>query len=873
MKSIGTKLTAITLCVTLIGISITAIISIFISSNVITQETFDRVFYNTESEAYRMDSWLYSKMAIATTISNIMSHRADDINTLADYLWDNPGFADDMTIRPKLNQVLQEHEAVFQVYIGFTNGRAQTGSGAIFDYFGERGSIHWTSYMRPWYMLAMTDHSRTHITTPYVDSATGLWCLTVTRTIDNGNLGALGLDIFVADLEEIVFGLDLGEGSTAMLLGTTGNIYVHQNENYTPIGTGNFHNIAEIANGNYSDVWEAVQRGEPIVTARDEHGIMQHFITKQLDSTGWYFVAAIPVSVVNQPMSNLIFTIVPIVIVIVVITIILIYSISKKMITNPLTTLSRTVKDVSSGNINIDLDNSNISDDEIGTLTADVYKLADIIKNMVTDLNDAYKKYQLEGDIHYSIDETKYENSFKEMVGAINTLLSSLTKDFIDIAQIMNDGDFNKKSDYSAWVGEWDFMPKAVESLMGNLKGVSTEVNAMIESIAKNGDLSFKIDESKYSGDWRNMMEGLNSVVAAVDAPIKCILYCMEEMKSGNFDLESLDANVRARGANPDAVAYNGSFKTIVSAVDETLTEISSYITEITEGLSEISSGNLTTSITRNYLGSFAPIRDSLNNITTTLNKTMSEISSASEQVLSGAKQISTSAMDLANGAQQQAGSIEELNASIDMISQQTKQNTDSADNAYTLSNLSTQNANEGNDAMNQMLEAMDQIKVSSGDISKVIKVIQDIAFQTNLLALNAAVEAARAGDAGKGFSVVAEEVRNLAARSQAAATETTGLIENSINRVDTGAGIADTTAQLLNAIVTNAEKVLEVINQISDASKEQSEAVGQVSVGVGQISSVVQSNSAISEETAAAAEELNSQAEFLRQLVSYFKL
>jgi methyl-accepting chemotaxis protein len=392
-------------------------------------------------------------------------------------------------------------------------------------------------------------------------------------------------------------------------------------------------------------------------------------------------------------------------------------------------------------------------------------------------------------------------------------------------------------------------------SLQRMLKDAKALANAGIE-----GQLSTRADLSEHTGSFRAIIEGFNRSLDAFTAPIQEIVDVLKEMQKGRL-------SVSVTGE------YPGDYADIKNALNDTITTIKGYVEEVSLNLENMAQGNLTGSIETEYRGDFITLRDSINMIIDSFNRLLKEILLAANQVASGTRQVSDGSQAIATGATEQAGAIEQLTSTITHITEQTKLNAQHADKTKALSTEVRSNAKDGDIKMDSMQHAMTVIKESSENISQIIKVIDDIAFQTNILALNAAVEAARAGVHGRGFAVVAEEVRNLAARSAKAASETTVLIENSVQRVQQGMQIADETARSLRKIVEGVDDTVALVSHIADASNKQASAITQINSGIDNLSDVVQNNSATSEETAAAAQELSSQAETLKSMVMQFEL
>ncbi len=300
---------------------------------------------------------------------------------------------------------------------------------------------------------------------------------------------------------------------------------------------------------------------------------------------------------------------------------------------------------------------------------------------------------------------------------------------------------------------------------------------------------------------------------------------------------------------------------------------INSYIHDMIQKLNYIANGDLCFTMDLDYIGDFGAIKTAFVKTTSTLSHTLSMIESAAGQVNTGTDQVSSGAQALAAGSTEQASSVEELSASITTISAQAAENSENAKKAAQYVEQTSQNVENGGNHMQQLTVAMDNIGSASDQITNITKVIEDIAFQTNILSLNAAIEAARAGTAGKGFSVVADEVRNLAAKSAEAAKKTADLIQHSVNAVHDGTQITRKTAEILKEISQTTDIIHDIVDKINFSTSDQASSIDQIRLGLEQVSAVVQTNAATAEENSAASEEMSAQANMLRDEVGKFRL
>ena len=528
-----------------------------------------------------------------------------------------------------------------------------------------------------------------------------------------------------------------------------------------------------------------------------------------------------------------------------------------KSILNAIKRLINSASEVSNGNLSINLYTDGKT--EFDQLSNSIDNMINIFKECICDINTLSNEFK-NGDIDYQIDEKKFTGDYKQVAIGVNKTVKYLIQDTTEILNVINEyanGNFNAK--LKQLPGKKSIFNDQVNLLQKNLKQINNEINNLAVC-AKEGDLSVRINENNYNGDWRILSNNLNELVITCFKPIEEVINVFLDISQGNFNTSILGE-------------YKGDFEQIKISANYSIENIRNYIFEISENLQKISDGNLSINIDKEYIGEFDIIKNSINKISDKLGTLIKEINNSSKQVASNVAQMSQINMQMSQGAIEQAESIQKLDNSIDTIFEQIKTSTINTNKTNELALKTKESAKLGNEDMKKMLVSIGDINEASKNISKIIKVINDIAFQTNLLALNAAVEAARAGDHGKGFAVVAEEVRELAQRSKNAAQETGQLIENSISKAEVGSQMANETAKTLTGIIEHINNMSNLIVEVDNSSNKQYKSLESINAGIHEISFIAQSNTNITKETSLLSQELFLQTENLNNLISSFDI
>ncbi len=520
-------------------------------------------------------------------------------------------------------------------------------------------------------------------------------------------------------------------------------------------------------------------------------------------------------------------------------------------LSNPIKELAAVAEELGRGRLDQHI--SVVGEDEMGALAQSFRNMIQSMENKANVANEIAR-----GNLDIEIETTSADDVLGNAMQTMKSNLQMLIDGILEMYEQQ------KAGDYDAFIPENDFS--------GAYARLAKGINESLGIHIKNNERVLDVLGSYADGDFEYEMERLPGKQVVINERVDSIKNNLQ-----NLVKEVLELTARAKSgdlsARGNADHFKGGYREIVTGINDTLNAIAEPLSASQLVLTRMAEGDLIREVEGDYKGDYGMMKNSLNTALSSLNDILGHVSVTVDKVANGAQQVSDSSQAVSQGATEQASSLEEITASITEVSGQSRQNADNASKANELSDKARDSADKGNEQMKQMLDAMVEINNASGHISKIIKVIDEIAFQTNLLALNAAVEAARAGVHGKGFAVVAEEVRSLAQRSAKAASETTELIEGSIAKVENGSQIANQSAEALAEIIGSITQVSDLMGEIAGASNEQVQGIEQISQGLQQIDQVTQTNTANAEESASAADELSDQARQLRNMLQRFKL
>ena len=525
--------------------------------------------------------------------------------------------------------------------------------------------------------------------------------------------------------------------------------------------------------------------------------------------------------------------------------------------------------------------------------------------SLIADV-DTLVQSAAQGQLNARADLGKHQGDYQKIVRGLNNTLENL------IAPI------EVTADYVARISQGELPPALIQGFPGDFQAIRENLNKLVKALnllsddltttihaQKAGEMDARCHPQQLEGTYAALAQGINDALNAVVTPVRDSIGIIEAYAAGDLsqsmhDLpgqqmvltqalnkirEHVQMLVRNVGAmveaatsgnlvhRVDASLLQGDYRNIVQGLNNTLDALLSPVKETAEVLGKMSQRDLCVRVEGEYSGDLALMKTALNQTGTALHDVMVQVADAAKQVLEISEQIAAGGHIAAENASQQAGSLQEAASSLEQISSMTKVNASHTREARGLATSAQQAAQQGNQEMERMTEAMGKIRSASENTAQIIKDINEIAFQTNLLALNAAVEAARAGEAGKGFAVVAEEVRTLAMRSKEAAQATEALISESVNLAEEGRQISDQVNNRLGEILDAVGQVTTIVTEIATASEEQASGVAQVNQNVTALDEGVQQIAANSEESASVAQLLYDQAQELAATVGQFNL